>query len=163
MPKGPCVARTVETRPLIILVGGTEKDLERLSRRAPDGLVVMAAPSSRAAIDILKRSHIDSGGQVKGAIKALGLELGITTRVLRSKHYEIELSGMEYRLMYELMAHKGAWIDKVYLREKLWGQTYSDNTSLRQYASRLRKVLRNIRAPVRIDQRRDAYSLAAAR
>ena len=63
-------------------------------------------------------------------LTALDLELDSITKKVKRGDKEINLTGIEYKLLELLFSHKGKAIDRIYIIEKIWGISFDTGTNL---------------------------------
>lgn len=100
-----------------------------------------------AKITALLRRTYAYGQQSHTTIEANNIYLDTRSYIVTYRDSQLELTKNEFRILYELMSHKGEILSRNYLISKLWDdENFIDDNTLTVNVNRVRKKLEDIGA-----------------
>jgi two-component system, OmpR family, KDP operon response regulator KdpE len=130
--------------PLLILGAADDEDetVRALSAGADDYIAKPFRPGELVARLRAKLRRAEPAPE-EPRISLDGLEIDLAARVLRHDGVETHLTPIEFKLLRELLDHRGQPLSQEFLLRRVWGPAWiHDNQTLRVHISNLRRKMR---------------------
>jgi two-component system, OmpR family, KDP operon response regulator KdpE len=136
--------RQWSSMPLLILGAADDEDqtVRALGAGADDYIAKPFRPGELVARVRAKLRRAEPA-PAEPRIRLHGLEIDLAARVLRHDHFETHLTPIEFKLLRELLDHRGRPLSQEFLLRRAWGPaSIQDTQTLRAHISNLRRKMR---------------------
>jgi len=121
--------RQWSSMPLLILGAADDEDqtVRALGAGADDYIAKPFRPGELVARVRAKLRRAEPA-PAEPRIRLHGLEIDLAARVLRHDHFETHLTPIEFKLLRELLDHRGRPLSPEFLLRRLWGRAWTHDT-----------------------------------